>query len=96
MDGHVFFDERDDIACIWKNTFDEAQSALTLDVTLFVKTGTLFERQHETHKQYAHEAQSVVTTLEQAGFTKIDVFDCFTLNAPTKQSQRLQFVCYKV
>lgn len=96
MDGQVYFDERDDIACIWKNTFDETDNALALDVTLFVKKGELFERQHEIHKQYAHEVPNVRDALAQAGFHKIDVFDGFTRNAPTEKTQRLQFVCYKV
>ena len=96
MDGQVYFDERDDIACIWKNTFDETDNALALDVTLFVKNGELFERQHELHKQYAHEASDVLAALKQAGFDKIDVLNCFTQNAPAVDSQRLQFVCYKV
>ena len=96
MDGQVYFDERDDIACIWKNTFDETDNALILDVTLFVKTGELFERQHELHKQYAHKTHDVLATLKQAGFHKIDVFDCFTRSAPDANAQRLQFVCYKV
>jgi SAM-dependent methyltransferase len=96
MDGNVFFDEREQTACIWKNTFDEALGTLTLDVTLFVQKGELFERRHEKHIQYAHEAEPVTASLKRAGFTKIDVFDCFTHNPPTPQSQRLQFVCYKV
>jgi SAM-dependent methyltransferase len=96
MDGQVFFDERDDIACIWKNTFDETAGSLSLDVTLFIKNGELYEREHELHKQYAHETSFVTAELMQAGFNKIDVFDCFTQNAPDAQSQRLQFVCYKV
>ncbi len=96
MDGQVYFDERDELACIWKNTFDESLNALTLDVTLFVKNADMYEKLHETHTQYAHSAQSLQNCLEQVGFAQIDVYDAFTHNAPQPSSQRLQFVCYKI
>ena len=96
MDGQVYFDESDDTACIWKNTFDEAHNSLTLDVTLFVKNGDMFERFHETHTQYAHEIQTVQKCLVDAGFSQIDVFECFSTKRPSENTQRLQFVCYKV
>ena len=95
MDGQVFFDERNELACIWKNTFDEAQNALTLDLTLFVKNADMYKRQHETHIQYAHSANAVQNCMGEAGFAQIDIFDCFTHNAPNGKSQRLQFICYK-
>jgi 2-polyprenyl-3-methyl-5-hydroxy-6-metoxy-1,4-benzoquinol methylase len=93
MHGQVYFDDADDAACIWQNRFDEANGTLTMDVTLFVRRGELFERIGEQHVQYAHDTEALRRAMLSAGFAKADVFEAFTGNAATEQTQRAQFVC---
>lgn len=96
LDGNSYFDETDDIVCIWKNTYDEDKSALNMDVTIFSRQGELYERMNEVHTQFAHREQDVVDTAKQAGFAEVLVYECLTFDKPRAQTQRLQFVCRKI
>ncbi len=95
MDGQIYFDDSDDVSCIWKNSFDQECGTLTMDVTLFIKKGNLFERFSETHVQHAHETDSVRRTLAQAGFSEISVFEFLTKEPCKIGAHRAQFVCRK-
>jgi SAM-dependent methyltransferase len=95
LGGNVYFDETDDTVCIWKNTYSETDKSLEMDVTIFARQGELFERQHETHKQYAHSRNDIETILTGAGFRDILVYECFTFDEPKPDCQRLQFICRK-
>ena len=95
LGGNVYFDETDDTVCIWKNTYDKVDKTLEMDVTIFDRLGKLFERQHETHIQYAHSRSDIEAALNSAGFDDILVYECFTFSEPATDSQRLQFVCRK-
>jgi SAM-dependent methyltransferase len=95
MDGQVYFDDSDDVSCIWRNAYDKARNTLTMDVTLFVRKGSLFERFSETHVQYAHETDAVRHTMMDAGFTEVSVYGFLTKDACTANAPRAQFVCRK-
>lgn len=93
MDGQVYFDDTDDATCIWQNRFSEPEGTLTMDVTLFIRRGELFERQSERHVQYAHDNEILRGVMRDAGFGTVEIYDAFTANAPVKETQRAQFVC---
>jgi SAM-dependent methyltransferase len=95
MDGEVFFDDGDDASCIWQNTYDINGNSLEMDVTLFVRRGSLFERFTEVHTQYAYDPDFVKRVFTEAGFCDVCAFDCFTDNALGKDTDRIQFVCCK-
>ena len=95
MDKQVYFDDADDVTCIWRNAFDEKNDKLRMDVTIFVRRGELFERQSETHIQYAHDIETVRKIMLSAGFTQVQVYDFPTKNTCTDTAQRAQFVCVK-
>lgn len=95
MDGQVYFDDADDVSCIWKNTFDTSSDTLTMDLTLFVRNGSLFERSGETHVQHAHDPVLLRNSLEQAGFIDIAVYDFLSKTPCPDDAQRAQFVCRK-
>jgi len=95
LDGQVYFDDRDDVTCIWHNTYDKAACSLKMDVTLFAREGSLYAKHSETHLQYAHEVQSVIKVMQQAGFAAAEVFECFSHKTLREDSQRAQFICRK-
>lgn len=95
MDQEIYFDDSDDVSCIWRNAYDKAKDTLTMDVTLFVRQGSLFERFSETHVQYAHETDTVRRILQTAGFVEVSVYEFLSKNACTDDSVRAQFVCRK-
>lgn len=96
LDGNSYFDETDDTVCIWKNTYDENNCELCMDVTIFSRQGELYERMNEVHTQYAHKEQDVVNAAKQAGFAEVLVYECFTFAKPKSEAQRLQFVFRKI
>jgi len=71
LDGELFCDERDNLVCLWRCSFDEGERACYYEFDLFERTGDLWRRSRETHVQYAYTAEEIQTRLEQAGFTNI-------------------------
>lgn len=95
MDKQVYYDDSDDVTCIWRNAFDAQKGVLRMDVTLFVRKGELFERYSETHVQYAHTLDNVRHIMLSAGFAQADVYEFPTNNVCTDAAHRAQFVCRK-
>jgi ubiquinone/menaquinone biosynthesis C-methylase UbiE len=95
MDNQVYFDDAEDAACIWMNRYDEKTETLQMDVTLFIRQGELFERHSERHVQHAHRVDALTETLREAGFSGVDVYEAFTEDPVTAQTQRAQFVCVR-
>ena len=96
MNDEVYFDDSDDVTCMWHCSFDEQRRALTMDVTLFTRRGVkLYEKLTEQHVQYAHEPADIEAALKKAGFAHIDIYEAFTLNPASDDSLRIQFVCRK-
>ncbi len=52
----------------------------------------LFERFQETHYQKAYSLETVKSLLDQAGMEFISVYDAFTNNPPTDNSERVYFI----
>ena len=95
MDGQLYYDDGEDATCIWNCEYNESREALTMDVTLFIRRGTLFERMSEQHIQYAHTQEALRDVMIDAGFSSIDVYNCFSFNGPKYDSKRFQFLCVK-
>ncbi len=84
-----------ELAYVWKNCYDPKSRLIEMELSFFVKNGELYERFTETHVQRAHTQSELLKALNAAGFTKIEVYDAFTRDAPIKNAQRLQFVAHK-
>jgi len=88
--GSVFYDDSDDITCLWTGSEFE-NSSVDLSVTIFARRGNLYERSDETQTQYAWDAAKVLSMMEKAGFTA-QAFDFMTNNAPKTDSERIQYL----
>lgn len=95
MDTQIYFDDSDDVSCIWRNTYNKAHDTLKMDVTLFVRKGSVFERYSETHVQHAHDIEAVRHILLTAGFADVSVYEFLTKDSCTDDAPRAQFVCRK-
>ena len=95
MDGQVYFDDDEDLTCVWQNSYDTNAHTLTMDVVLFVREAEHYQKLSETHVQYAHDTKHIELVLKEAGFGDICVYECFTHRECTASSQRAQFVCRK-
>ena len=90
--NNVFFVDDEDVTCLWNNTLENGK--VQMDLTFFVKDGTLYNRYDETHVQYVHPTQQLTTQLQQAGF-EVKLYDCYTPSPAVDTTQRVTFVATK-
>jgi len=68
LDGELFCDERENLLCLWRCSFDADEKACYYDFDLFEQAGDLWRRSRETHVQHAYTAEDMRERLELAGF----------------------------
>jgi len=89
MDGQVFLDEDDDVFCVWRGEFDEETNICSYGMDLFQRSGNVWHRSFEEHREYAYSAQQLISYLRQAGFTSIGVYADRNFSAPEPGEQRI-------
>ena len=89
MDGQMFLDEDDDVYCVWRGEFEEKTNVCTYWMDLFQRSGNVWHRSYEEHREYAYSAQQLTGYLKDAGFTAIEVFGDRRLAAPAPGEQRI-------
>ncbi|MBE5785124.1 MAG: class I SAM-dependent methyltransferase [Clostridiales bacterium] len=97
LGNNTFALDEGDSAYIWQNVYDGESRLIRMDLTFFVQdeeTGR-YDRFPETHIQRAHSEREVRAALENAGFTNIEVYEAFTMDAPKDTTERLQFAALK-
>ena len=88
----VSADDRDDVTYLSFNK--EEEDGVTMEVTLFVKKEDgRFERLDEIHRQYAYTEEEILTALEGAGLSLLQVEG--HLGEDKKESDRLTFLAKK-
>ena len=89
--GNGFFgEERDDVAYLWSNRFDEERRTVTMDLTFFVRQSDgLYRRFTEVHVQKAHEPEHLEALLTENGFTDVQVFGDRTFEPPEADEPRV-------
>lgn len=95
MDGQSYFDDQEDASYIWQNSYDKNRDSISMDITLFVRRGSMYERFSEQHTQYVHDSGVLRTILSSVGYKEIEIYECFTKQKPDERSQRIQFICSK-
>ena len=73
LDGGVFVDETDDVLCLWRGEFDEAENALFYGMDIFRRSGGLWARETEEHTEYAHDPAALAALLERSGFADVRI-----------------------
>lgn len=88
---------REDASFIWENTYYEDECINEYELTLFIKEeeGDKYERYDEVHLQRAFEFEEIVNILKKVDFSEILVYNAFTKNEPTDDTERYYFVCRK-
>ena len=95
MDGQVFLDEDDDVYCVWRGEFDESTNICSYGMDLFQRSGNVWLRSFEEHREYAYSARQLTAFLKQAGFTHIAVYADREFTAPRPGEQRIYFKARK-
>ncbi len=96
--GNSFFgEERDDVAYLWQNQYDEKTNVILMDLTFFVeREDGLYERFTEQHEQRAHTAEEISEWLSECGFSQIAVYGDRNFEAPAPDCQRIHFIAKKL
>lgn len=89
MDSQVFLDEDDDVYCVWRGEFNESTNICTYGMDLFQRSGDVWLRSFEEHREYAYSQEQLVGYLRQAGFTAIEVFADKRFEKPAPDEQRI-------
>ncbi len=89
--GNGFFgEERDDVAYLWSNRFDETRRVVTMDMTFFVRErGDLYRRFAELHEQKAHAPERLRALLEANGFANVRIYGDQTFAPPGDTEPRV-------
>ncbi len=95
MDGQVFLDEDDDVYCVWRGEFDEETNICSYGMDLFQRSGEIWHRSFEEHREYAFSQEQLTTYLKDAGFTHIEVYADRKFEAPREGEQRIYFKARK-
>ena len=89
MDGQIFLDEDDDVYCVWRGEFDEQTNICTYGMDLFQRSGGVWHRSCEEHREYAYSREQLTDYLTEAGFTGIEVYADRQFAEPRPGEQRI-------
>lgn len=95
MGERVFADTSLDAAFIWQNYYYEEEKINEYQVTFFYKEqedDTSYQRQEEIHYQKAYSVETVRALLEKCHLKVEGIYDAFSLEPATEQSERVCFV----
>ncbi len=95
MDGQVFLDEDDDVYCVWRGEFDEETNICSYGMDLFQRSGSIWHRSFEEHREYAYSAEQLKAYLKAAGFTHIRIYADQKMLPPGEGEQRIYFSARK-
>jgi SAM-dependent methyltransferase len=95
--GNNFFGEdRDDVAYLWRNRFDEAAETVTMDLTFFTREADgRYRRFDELHVQKAHEPEHLLALLAECGFSGAQVFGDRNFNFPDEDEARIHIAAIR-
>lgn len=94
LGDQVFADTTEDAAFIWQNYFYEEEQINEYQVTFFYQNPgeDSYQRQEEKHYQRAYSVDQICQLLEKSHLQVEGVYDAFTLQPATEESERICFV----
>ncbi|WP_195940162.1 class I SAM-dependent methyltransferase [Romboutsia sp. 1001713B170131_170501_G6] len=96
LGNNMYGENREDVAYMWQNYFDDEENLVEMELAFFVKDEDgRFERFEEVHQQRAYTEEEILDMLQSVGFKDIKVYSDFTFETPKKDSERIFFVAKK-
>ncbi len=93
---YSFHDQTEDFAFLWDSYPGEEEYSVEHFLTFFVKEEEdTFIRKDELHQERTYPVKDYLRMLENAGFSKVEVYSDFTDEKPHEETKRLFFVAYK-
>lgn len=94
--NNSFIYDMEDVFCAWQNTLSEDGRAVAMDLDFFILgEDGLYERESEHLEERAYAFSEWKAMLQQAGFKILDVFDGYTGQKPTEETERYLFAVRK-
>lgn len=95
--NNTFLEDRDNIFYTWQNYFDEEKDICEFYLTFFhTDDGENYVRFDEVHRERAYKVEEIEGLLKKAGFIKIQAYQAFSFNPPDSESERINFVAFKI
>lgn len=92
----AYCEERDDVAWLWFNSFDEARPLVTMELSFFQRTSNdLYRRFSERHVQRVYQPQELKSQLERAGFASVEILGDRTFDAPGDAEKRIHIAAIR-
>ena len=92
LDGQVFLDEREDVYCVWRSSFEKRSGICSYWMDIFTRREDGgWNRAGEEHRQRAYEVDELRAWLMDAGFTRVRTFGDCRMAAPRENEQRIFF-----
>lgn len=87
---NTFAEDGDEVSYLWFNK--QTEEGVVMELTLFIRRPDgLYGRFEETHVQYAHTEEEVISALREAGFARIGCEG----HLGGDKTERIQFAAYK-
>lgn len=87
---NLFGEDRDDISYLWFNK--QTDDGVQMELTFFIRgENGLYTRCDETHIQYAHTEEEIISALKEAGFARVECEG----HLGGDKSERIQFAAFK-
>lgn len=89
MDGQLYTDETEESFCVWQTFFSERAQVCTYQVDLFrLRSGGMWERSFEEHRERAWSEAQLRCFLEEAGFSRVRVCGDLSRRPPKAEEDR--------
>lgn len=98
LGNRTITDHREDMTLIWENEYHQESAVNEYLVTIYQLAGPeqdLFQRIEEYHRQRAYSVEQVKEALQAEGLQLEAVYDAFTRNVTTAESERIYYIARK-
>lgn len=87
---NLFGEDRDDVSYLWFN--HQTDDGVQMELTFFIRGDNgLYSRFDETHIQYAHTEEDIISALKEAGFARVECEG----HLGGDKTERIQFAAFK-
>ena len=93
MGDTTIAENREEGSFIWDNSFDEEEGLNYYELAVFLpREDGLYEKCEEVHCQKAYPQEEIESLIKEAGMDLLAVYDAYTMEPATKDSERMFFV----
>lgn len=95
LGNNIFYEIDEDIAYLWRNTFNRKSRICEFDLTFFIRNGNTYNRYDETHYERAYSNDEIKDVAHSYGFKVLGIYHRLSFSSPKKNSDRVVFICMK-